>query len=211
MGAAGCALRCQIQQCLAGSDLNPKLGDFGLARLYEHGTNLHTTHVVGTLGYIAPELSYTGKATTSSDVFAFGVLLLEMACGRRPVENNAPTDELNLLEWVRDCEVQGHLVKVADARIAKESNIQEIEMVLKLGLVCCQSIAEVRPSIRQVIQYLNGSEELPHDLKLVYLNPDSVNFASQKSFPWSYGSVDVSQKSCPSYASVSMGSLQGGR
>lgn len=196
---------------LLGSDLNPKLGDFGLARLYEHGTNPHTTHVVGTLGYMAPELSYTGKATTSSDVFAFGVLVLEVVCGRRPIENNAPTDEFNLLEWVRDCEVQGHLLKVADARITKECDIQEIEMVLKLGLVCCQSIAEVRPSMKQVIQYLNGTEQFPDDLKLVYLNPDSVNFASQKSFPWSYESVDVSRKSFPSSATMSVGSLQGGR
>jgi Legume lectin domain/Protein kinase domain len=186
---------------LLGSDLNPKLGDFGLARLYEHGTNPHTTHVVGTIGYIAPELSRTGKATTSSDVFSFGVVLLETVCGRRPVENNAPIDELNLLEWVRDCAEQGHLVNVVDARIAKECDIQEIEKVLKLGLVCCQSIAEVRPSMRQVIQYLNGTEQFPENMELVYLNPDSVNFASQKSFPWSYGSV----------ATVSMGSLQGGR
>ncbi|KAJ3700273.1 hypothetical protein LUZ61_003978 [Rhynchospora tenuis] len=196
---------------LLGSDLNPKLGDFGLARLYEHDTNPHTTHIVGTLGYMAPELSYTGQATASSDVFSFGVLVLEVVCGRRPIENNASTDEVNLLEWVRDCEVQGHLVKVIDARIAKECDVREIEMVLKLGLVCCQSIAEVRPSVRQVIQYLNGTEQLPDDLKLVYLNPDSMSFASQKPFPWLYGSVDASRKSFPSYGTVSVGSLQGGR
>ncbi|KAJ4817634.1 receptor lectin kinase [Rhynchospora pubera] len=177
---------------LLGSDLNAKLGDFGLARLYEHGTNPHTTHVVGSLGYMAPELSYTGKATTSSDVFAFGMLVLEVVCGRRPIENDAPTDELNLLEWVRDCEVHGHLMKVVDPCIANECDNQEVEMALKLGLVCCQSIAEVRPSVRQVIQYLNGTEQLPNDLKLVYLNPDSMSFAAQKSFPWSYGSADLS-------------------
>ncbi|KAJ1699776.1 hypothetical protein LUZ63_008288 [Rhynchospora breviuscula] len=196
---------------LLGSDLNPKLGDFGLARLYEHDTNPHTTHIVGTLGYMAPELSYRGKATTSSDVFAFGVLVLEVACGRRPIENNASTEEVNLLEWVRDCEVQGHLVKVIDARIAKECDIREIETVLKIGLVCCQSIAEARPSVRQVIHYLNGTDQLPDDLKLVYLNPDSTNFASQKPFPWSYGSANVSRKSFPSFGTVSVGSLQGGR
>ncbi|KAJ3700271.1 hypothetical protein LUZ61_003976 [Rhynchospora tenuis] len=196
---------------LLGSDLNAKLGDFGLARLYEHGTNPHTTHVIGTLGYMAPELSYTGKATTSSDVFAFGMLVLEVVCGRRPIENDAPTDELNLLEWVRDCEVQGHLMKVVDPCIANECDNQEVEMVLKLGLICCQSIAEVRPSVRQVIQYLNGTEQLPDDLKLVYLNPDSMSFAAQKSFPWSYGSGDLSRQSFLSYGTVSVGSLQGGR
>ncbi|KAJ4764916.1 receptor lectin kinase [Rhynchospora pubera] len=182
---------------LLGTDLNPKLGDFGLARLYEHGTKSHTTHVVGTRGYMAPELLFTGKATTSSDVFAFGVLVLEVVCGRRPIVNNAPTEEFNLLEWVRDCEVQGHLMKVVDVRIAKECENGEIERVLKLGLVCCQSIAEVRPSIRQVIQYLNGTEQLPVDLKLVYLNHHLLSFASQKSIS--------------SHATISTGSLQGGR
>ncbi|XP_049932589.1 L-type lectin-domain containing receptor kinase SIT2-like [Nymphaea colorata] len=70
---------------LLDAQLNRKLGDFGLARLYEHGTDPETTHIVGALGYMAPELLITGKATTSSDVFSFGAFLLEVACGRRPV------------------------------------------------------------------------------------------------------------------------------
>jgi len=60
------------------------LGDFGLARLYDHGADLQTTHVVGTMGYIAPELSRTGKASPLTDVYAFGTFLLEVTCGRRP-------------------------------------------------------------------------------------------------------------------------------
>ncbi|VAH28444.1 unnamed protein product [Triticum turgidum subsp. durum] len=74
-------------------EMNGRLGDFGLARLYDHGTNAQTTHVVGTMGYLAPELMRTGKATPSADVFAFGVFLLEVVCGRRPIgsdEHNNP-------------------------------------------------------------------------------------------------------------------------
>ncbi|CAI0422856.1 unnamed protein product [Linum tenue] len=63
--------------------MNGRLGDFGLARLYSHGMAAsHTTNVVGTVGYIAPESARTGKASARSDVFAFGVLLLETASGR---------------------------------------------------------------------------------------------------------------------------------
>ncbi|GMY08468.1 L-type lectin-domain containing receptor kinase S.4-like [Fagus crenata] len=64
---------------LLDSDFNGRLSDFGLAKLYEHGSNPCTTRVVGTLGYLAPELTRTGKPTTNSDVFAFGALLLEVA------------------------------------------------------------------------------------------------------------------------------------
>ena len=61
--------------------MNGRLGDFGLARLYDHGTDPQTTHVVGTMGYIAPELTRMGRASTLTDVFAFGVFLLEVTCG----------------------------------------------------------------------------------------------------------------------------------
>ncbi|KAG1337839.1 L-type lectin-domain containing receptor kinase S.4 [Cocos nucifera] len=67
---------------LLDADLNGRLSDFGLAKLYEHGANPSTTRVVGTLGYLAPELTRTGKATTSCDVFAFGALALEWSSGR---------------------------------------------------------------------------------------------------------------------------------
>ncbi|KAJ3695916.1 hypothetical protein LUZ60_001293 [Juncus effusus] len=184
---------------LLGSDMNPKLSDFGLARLYEHGSNPHTTHVVGTLGYMAPELSYNGKATTSSDIFAFGVLLLEVACGRRPIEPNAPYNELNIIEWVRDCELKGGILNVVDCKLGNYYNEEEMEMVLKLGLICCQSSPGLRPGIRQVCRYLNGDEQLADDLKLVFVDSDSADSA-QKLFPWSY-----------SYGSVSTGSIPSGR
>lgn len=71
---------------LLDSNMNGRLGDFGLARLYDHGTDLQTTHVVGTLGYLAPELTRTGKASPFSDVFAFGIFLLEVTCGQRPLK-----------------------------------------------------------------------------------------------------------------------------
>ncbi|VAH42738.1 unnamed protein product [Triticum turgidum subsp. durum] len=62
-----------------------RLGDFGLARLYDHGTVATTTHVVGIMGYLAPKLIRTGKAKPLTDVFAFGMFVLEVACGRRPI------------------------------------------------------------------------------------------------------------------------------
>ncbi|RLN30035.1 uncharacterized protein C2845_PM05G13160 [Panicum miliaceum] len=80
----------KVNNVLLDSDMAAHLGDFGLARLYDHNTDLQTTtpRVVGTMGYIAPELARTGKASPLSDVFAFGAFLLEVACGRHPVSGD---------------------------------------------------------------------------------------------------------------------------
>ena len=67
------------------ASFHAKLGDFGLARLVDHGRGSHTTVLAGTMGYMAPECTVTGRFNTESDIYSFGVLLLEVACGRRPV------------------------------------------------------------------------------------------------------------------------------
>ncbi|XP_068635750.1 L-type lectin-domain containing receptor kinase S.4-like [Aristolochia californica] len=142
-------------------DLNGKLGDFGLARLYEHGTNPHTTHVVGTLGYLAPELTRTGKATTSTDVFAFGALLLEVACGRRPIEAKAPPEELILVDWVWEQWREGRILATMDHRLNGVFVKEEAELVLKMGLLASHPVAAERPRMRDAVRYLDGKAVVP--------------------------------------------------
>lgn len=146
---------------LLDSDMNGRLGDFGLAKLYEHGANPSTTRVVGTLGYLAPELTKTGKPTTSSDVFAFGALLLEVACGRRPIEAKALPEELILVDWVWDKWKDGSILEVVDPRLNGEYDEMEAIMVLKLGLMCSNNTPSKRPSMRLVVRYLEGEMSLP--------------------------------------------------
>ncbi|OAY73879.1 L-type lectin-domain containing receptor kinase VI.2 [Ananas comosus] len=141
---------------------------------------------------MSPELSRTGKPTTSSDVFAFGALLLEVACGRRPIEPDAPPMQLNLVDWVRECWARGQLLGAADPRLAKFYDGEEMELVLKLGLVCCQSAPEVRPSMRRVIRYLNGDENLADDVSLVFSERESVNLVSGDSCNSSCGIISTS-------------------
>ncbi|XP_039137066.1 L-type lectin-domain containing receptor kinase SIT2-like [Dioscorea cayenensis subsp. rotundata] len=143
---------------LLDSEFNARLGDFGLARLYDHGTDFQTTHVMGTMGYIAPELTRRGRATTSSDVFAFGVFLLEVACGRRPIEPNVDGDgeDVVLAEWVLDNWRRGDILASSDGSLDKQYVVEEMELVLKLGLLCCHPMPTSRPSMRQAMQNLNG-------------------------------------------------------
>ncbi|KAK4836741.1 hypothetical protein QYF36_027264 [Acer negundo] len=152
-------------------EMNGRLGDFGLAKLYEHGTNPITTRVVGTLGYLAPELTRTGKATTSSDVFAFGALLLEVICGRRPIEPKASPEEFILVDWVWDKWKVGAILDVIDPRLNGVLDEIEAIVVIKLGLMCSNNVPEERPTMRQVVRYLEGEVALPE----VVTSPDAYD------------------------------------
>nr|CAB3455628.1 unnamed protein product [Digitaria exilis] len=115
---------------LLDSDMDGRLGDFGLARLYNHGANPHTTHVVGTIGYLAPELGRTSKATPLTDMFAFGIFILEVTCGQRPIMKNSNGDQLMLVDWVVEHWHNGSLTDTVDARLHGRYNIGEASQII---------------------------------------------------------------------------------
>ena len=159
---------------LLNSEMNAKLGDFGLARLYEHRGDPQTTRVVGTLGYIAPELLNTGRADPGVDVFSFGILMLEVACGRPAVDPSLDdAEQVVMVEWVRKLHAKGRLADAADPNIGGDFVEDEMEKVLKLGLVCCNPQPEERPSIRQVLQVMEGEVSLPAVIYLHEMSEDS--------------------------------------
>ncbi|MCD7464051.1 L-type lectin-domain containing receptor kinase S.4 [Datura stramonium] len=192
---------------LLDGELNGKLGDFGLARLYEHGSNPSTTRVVGTLGYLAPELPRTGRASTKTDVFAFGALLLEVVCGRRPIEHEAGPEEFVLVDlvWVKWRE--GKILDVVDYRLKGEFNESEALMLLKLGLMCSNNKPLARPSIRQVVRYLEGEIEMP-EAPTAQGSDDFEGFGFDDSQHWnSLGSTNIIKST--SFTSFSNGDVGG--
>ncbi|KAF3504390.1 hypothetical protein F2Q69_00039503 [Brassica cretica] len=147
---------------LLDADYNGRLGDFGLARLCDHGIDHKTTHVAGTWGYLAPDHVRTGKATTATDVFAFGVLLLEVACGRRPIKiDNESGERALLVDWVFGFWNEGNILDAKNPNLGTEYDQREVEMVLKLGLLCSHSNPQARPTMRQVLHYVSGDAMLP--------------------------------------------------
>ncbi|KAL6142148.1 hypothetical protein ACLB2K_060431 [Fragaria x ananassa] len=196
---------------LLDGELNGRLGDFGLARLYDHGTDPQTTHIVGTLGYLAPEHTRTGRATTSTDVFAFGAFLLEVACGKRPIEIQG-TEDVILVDWVFSCWSRSNILEARDQSFGTEFVAEEVELVLKLGLLCSHSEPKARPSMRQVIQYLAGDVTLP-ELSLLGFSSSGLTFAHHEGFDdyaMSYQSSLGKGFSCSSYVAESA-LLSGGR
>ncbi|XP_044505336.1 L-type lectin-domain containing receptor kinase IV.1-like [Mangifera indica] len=151
---------------LLDAELNGRLSDFGLAKLYDHGSNPQTTNLLGTVGYLAPELIRTGKATTATDVFAFGAFMLEVACGRRPIEQQGD-GVVGLVEWITNCWRGGAIIDASDWRLEGIYSEEHMELVLKLGLFCSHPNPAARPNMRQVMQYLDGDATLPD------ISPDS--------------------------------------
>ncbi|GKV05883.1 hypothetical protein SLEP1_g17835 [Rubroshorea leprosula] len=179
---------------LLDGELNGRLGDFGLARLYDHGTDPRTTHVVGTLGYLAPEHTRTGKATTKTDVFSFGAFLLEVACGRRPIEQQAENENMILVDLVYSFWLRGEILEVRDPKLGTDFVAEEVELVLNLGLLCSNSDPRFRPSMRQVVQYLEMDLPLP-DLSALGLTAGGLTFTHGEGFDdfaLSYPSLDTS-------------------
>lgn len=144
--------------------MNARLGDFGLAKLYDQGYDPQTSRVAGTFGYIAPELIRSGRATTGTDVYAFGLFMLEVSCGRRLIERRAATNEVVLAEWTLDCWENGDILQAAKGRLCQEHNKEQVELVLKLGVLCSHQAVAIRPDMSKVVQILDGHLQLPDNL-----------------------------------------------
>ncbi|KAL4347091.1 hypothetical protein GQ457_17G003810 [Hibiscus cannabinus] len=143
------------------SGFNAKLGDFGLARVVDHAKGSQTTHLAGTLGYMAPECVSSGKASKEADVYSFGVVALEIACGRRSIEPTYEESRASLVAWVWDLFGNRQLLGAADPKLSMDFDTKEMECLLMVGLWCVHPDPKSRPSIRQTIQVLNFEAPLP--------------------------------------------------
>ncbi|KAK8303965.1 hypothetical protein V6Z11_D04G188000 [Gossypium hirsutum] len=143
------------------SSFNAKIGDFGLARLVDHVKGSQTTHLAGTMGYIAPECVSSGKASKESDVYSFGVVALEIACGRRSIEPRYEESQASLVAWVWELYGNQQILGAVDLKLGMDFDAIQMECLLMVGLWCVHPDQNLRPSIRQVIQVLNFEAPLP--------------------------------------------------
>ncbi|KAF3327790.1 Serine/threonine-protein kinase [Carex littledalei] len=148
---------------LLDADYNAKLSDFGLARTGPMGDQTHvSTRVMGTYGYAAPEYVMTGHLTTRSDVYGFGVVLLEMIIGRRAMDKSRPTREHNLVEWARPLLIHNRkLFKIIDPRMDGQYSTKVAVEVAALAYKCLSQNPKGRPTMSQVVQALQSLQDLP--------------------------------------------------
>ncbi|KAJ0267025.1 L-type lectin-domain containing receptor kinase S.7 [Hirschfeldia incana] len=141
-------------------NFNARLGDFGLARLTEHDKSPISTLTAGTMGYLAPEYLQYGTATEKTDAFSYGVVILEIACGRRPIDKEPENQKtVNLVDWVWRLHSEGRVLEAVDERLKGEFDEEMMKKLLLVGLMCAHPDSNERPSMRRVLQILNNEVE----------------------------------------------------
>ncbi|XP_031251375.1 receptor-like cytoplasmic kinase 176 isoform X1 [Pistacia vera] len=146
---------------LLDSNYNAKLSDFGLARDGPIGDKSHvSTRVMGTYGYAAPEYLATGHLTAKSDIYSFGVVLLEMLSGRRAIDKNRPSGEHNLVEWARPYLInKRRIFRVMDPRLEGQYSLPQAQKAATLSLQCLAAEAKYRPDMDEVVKVLEQLQE----------------------------------------------------
>ncbi|THU62765.1 hypothetical protein C4D60_Mb01t08590 [Musa balbisiana] len=172
---------------LLDQNFNPKISDFGMARiLHDDQILARTDRVVGTIGYMSPEYAMEGQISEKSDVFSFGVLLLEVVSGKR---NNYFLDEdlaLNLLGYAWTLWKENRVVELIDTSLGDSWSQEEVMRCIKLGLLCVQELPVDRPTMSVVVAVLNGDINLPE--------PKQVAFFAGRSPTTSISSMDDSKQ-----------------
>ncbi|KAG1334608.1 LRR receptor kinase SERK2, partial [Cocos nucifera] len=163
-------------------DFEPVVGDFGLAKVVDITRTSVTTQVCGTMGHIAPEYLSTGKSSEKSDVFSYGIMLLELVTRQRAVDfsRSEGENEVLLLDHlhclfliflhakVRKLVQEERLDAIVDRNLKKNYDIKDVKLLVQVALLCTQSLPEDRPAMSEVVQLLEGQglagrwEEMQH-------------------------------------------------
>ncbi|KAL5983358.1 hypothetical protein ACLOJK_017442 [Asimina triloba] len=137
----------------------PKISDFGLAKLYDDKRTHMSTRVAGTIGYLAPEYAMRGHLTEKADVFAFGVVALEILSGRPNQVSSLDKEKIYLLEWAWNLHENDKELELIDPTLP-EFNEAELLRLIGVALLCIQASPSMRPPMSRVVAMLSGDIEV---------------------------------------------------
>jgi serine/threonine protein kinase len=156
----------------------PKIADFGLARFFAEDQSHVSTRVAGTLGYMAPEYALRGQLTEKADVFSFGVLVLEIISGRK---NQSSTEDMEfLIEGTWRLYKANRGLEIMDPTLKDSYSWEDGIRAIKIGLLCTQAAAALRPSMFRVVSMLTSEREhLPSPTRPAFIDLDAAGAAQQ--------------------------------
>ncbi|KAK8447999.1 hypothetical protein SEVIR_8G194400v4 [Setaria viridis] len=132
------------------------VGDFGLAKMMDIGRNTVTTGLRGTMGHIAPEYIKTGRPSVKTDIFGYGVTLLEIVTGERVIAFYPEAGEIMLIDRVKLMMEEGQLEAIVDRNLGDLYNLEELEKIIQIALLCTDMEPDHRPAMSEVVQMLEG-------------------------------------------------------
>ncbi|KAB1203534.1 Serine/threonine-protein kinase PBS1 [Morella rubra] len=167
---------------LLDNDFSPKLSDFGLAKLGPVGDKTHvSTRVMGTYGYCAPEYAMSGKLTLKSDIYSFGVVLLELITGRRAVDSCKKQGEQNLVAWSRPfLKDRRKFIQLVDPLLQGCFPVRSLHHAIAIAAMCLQEQPTFRPLIGDIVvalEYLASQSDTSefHNSRVSSRQPQSAS------------------------------------
>lgn len=135
-----------------------KVSDFGLAKLIGSEKSYITTRVMGTFGYVAPEYASTGMLNERSDVYSFGILIMEIITGRNPVDYSRPPGEVNLVDWLKTMVSNRNSEGVLDPKLPDKPSSRALKRTLLVALRCVDPNSQKRPKMGHVVHMLEADD-----------------------------------------------------
>ncbi|XP_011043527.1 PREDICTED: probable serine/threonine-protein kinase At1g01540 [Populus euphratica] len=137
---------------------NPQVSDFGLAKLLCSDSSYVTTRVMGTFGYVAPEYASTGMLNERSDVYSFGILIMEILSGRNPVDYSRPPEEVNSIDWLKRMVSNRNPEGVLDPKLPEKPILRALKRALLVALRCVDPNAQKRPKMGHIVHMLEADD-----------------------------------------------------
>ncbi|GAA0167029.1 hypothetical protein LIER_22055 [Lithospermum erythrorhizon] len=168
--------------------LRAKIADFGLSRAYpaETVTHVSTNRIAGTPGYLDPEYQNTGRLTEKSDIYSFGIVILEILTGKPAIMDNNPNPPINLKNWVGWIMQQGDMKDIVDPRLMGEFEVTSAKKAVEIAMACVSQESADRPTMTQVVMALKeclAMETIPQEKTL--MDSDGQIFVHSKSMSMS--------------------------
>ncbi|CAD5174868.1 protein kinase STUNTED-like isoform X1 [Musa acuminata AAA Group] len=168
-------------------EFEPQVSDLGLA-IWAPTNSTYLTHddVVGTFGYLAPEYFMYGKVSDKMDVFAFGVVLLELLTGRKPIDDENPKGQESLVMWASPILERGDFMELLDPDLNENYDEVEMRRMVVAASLCITRRARLRPQMREILTLLQGEEDMEARMRChVDASSDTLDCEDDEAYPCS--------------------------
>ncbi|XP_038997878.1 probable receptor-like serine/threonine-protein kinase At5g57670 isoform X2 [Hibiscus syriacus] len=169
---------------LLSNNFEPQLSDFGLAsRISSSASHTTSMDVAGTFGYLAPEYLMHGKMSDKIDVYAFGIVLLELLSGKKPIDDNRPKGQESLVMWAKPILKDSNFSQLLDPQLGSSYECRQIERMILAATLCIRRAPLMRPQVSLIVKLLQGDQEVTNWAQQQVKESEEVDIADDELYP----------------------------